>query len=352
MPLKLVQARNSKTKNLYIRGTYLGVAVDKSCRTDRRSVAQSILKRIQVGIERGEYPPREAAPRPNEPAFLSAALTYMEAGRRRRYVAKLIKHFGETPLSEIDQAAVDRAAIDLYPGVVPATRNTCVYIPMSAILRHAGIKLILQRPKGYKGRTVTDWLTPPDAFSIIKAAERFDAELATLLLFLLYTGVRLGAALNLQRVDVRPHESSAWVRHQKGQPASDVRLRDDLSDALERHLRGHNHERVFRFHQGGHLKHQLLRAKLGYLGLPCPARRPRKWRPPTYRLKWVNYHSFRHTWATRMRQAGSDVQGLIATGNWRDPRSAARYAHAVARDEWSRVDRLPSMGNRRGVGGQ
>src|SRR6516165_10384475 len=109
---------------------------------------------------------------------------------------------------------------------------------MSAILRHAGIKLILQRPKGYKGRTVTDWLTPPDAFSIIKAAERFDAELATLLLFLLYTGVRLGAALNLQRVDVRPHESSAWVRHQKGQPASDVRLRDDLSDALERHLRG------------------------------------------------------------------------------------------------------------------
>jgi hypothetical protein len=31
------------------------------------------------------------------------------------------------------------------------------------------------------------------------------------------------------------------------------------------------------------------------------------------------------------RQAGADVQGLVATGNWRDPRSAARYAHANAR---------------------
>jgi integrase len=350
MPLKLVQARNAKTKNLYIRGTYLGIAVDKSCRTNRRPVAQSILKRIQGEIERGEYPPREAAPRANEPTFLSAALAYMEAGRRRRYAAKLIKHFGETPLSEIDQGAIDRAAIELYPGVMPATRNTCVYTPMSAILRHAGVELKLRRPKGAKGRVITDWLRPPDAFGIIAAAEQFDPELAALLMFLLYTGVRLGAALDLRRTDVRLSESAAWVRHQKGQPASDVRLRDDLREALARQLRSHNHERVFRFHQGGHLKHQLLRAKLGYLGIPCPGRRPKKWKPPQYRLAWVNYHSFRHTWATWMRQAGTDLQGLVATGNWRDLRSAARYAHAVAREEWSRVDQLPGVGNLRGMG--
>jgi hypothetical protein len=49
-----------------------------------------------------------------------------------------------------------------------------------------------------------------------------------------------------------------------------------------------------------------------------------------------------------MRRAGTDVQGLVATGNWRDQRSAARYAHAVSRDEWSRVDQLPSMGKTRG----
>jgi integrase len=346
MPLKLISARKAKTKSIFIRGTYLGIGVDKSSRTNKRSVALKILKQIEAAIERGEYP--EAAPhRGQKLTFVMAAVAYLEAGRRRRYIAALIKHFGETPISDIDQAAIDEAALTLHPDVTPATRNTCVYTPMSAILHHAGIELKLRRPKGSEGRVVTDWLRPPDAFGIITAAERFDAELAVLLAFLLYTGVRLGAALNLRREDVRLADSAAWVRHQKGQPASDVRLRDDLRDALARHLRSHNHERVFRFHQGGHLKHQLMRARLGYLGLPCPARRAPGWRPPPNRLAWVNFHSFRHTWATWMRRAGTDVQGLVATGNWRDMKSAARYAHAVAREEWSRVDLLPSRGNTR-----
>jgi integrase len=243
-----------------------------------------------------------------------------------------------------DDALAERTSLH------PATRNTCVYTPMSAILHHAGVEIKLRRPKGSEGRVVTDWLRPPDAFGIITAAESFDVELAVLLMLLLYTGIRLGAALNLQRNDIRISDSVAWVKHEKGQPASDVRLRDDLRDALARHLHSHNHERVFRFHQGGHLKYQLVRAKLGYLGLSCPARRPKRWHPPPNRLAWTNFHSFRHTWATWMRQAGTDVQGLVATGNWRSMKSAARYAHAVAREEWSRVDLLPSRGKTREMG--
>lgn len=350
MPLKVVPSRNAKTKNLYIRGTYLGVSVDKSSGTDRGPVARAMLKRLEGQIERGEYPPKEAAVDREQPTFLSAAIAYMETGHRRKYVAKLIKHFKATPLIEIDQGAIDAAAITIHPNAGPATRNACVYTPVSAIMHHAGVEIKLKRPKGGKGRVVTDWLTEDDAFGIIAAAERFDTEYATLLKFLLYTGVRLGAALNLQREDVRLSESRAWVRHQKGQPACDVRLRDDVRDALADHLGDANKmvtRRVFRFQQGGNLKHKLMRAKLGYLGIACPARRPTGWLAPPHRLAWVNHHSFRHTWATWMRRAGTDVQGLIATGNWRDARSAGRYAHAVARDEWSRVDQLPSADKRR-----
>lgn len=349
MPLKIVWSRKSKTTNAYIRGSYLGVAVDKSCRTDRRPVARAELKRLEKAIERGEYPPKEAPPRSEQLTFLSAAVAYMESGHRRRYVARLIKHFGATPLTEIDQGAVEAAAVAIHPHAGPGTRNACVFTPVSAIMRLAGVKIDLKRPKGGKGRVVTDWLIPEDAFGIIMAAEAFDRELALLLTFLLYTGVRLGAALNLQREDVRLEDHAAWVRHQKGQPATDVRLRDDLRDALAKHLKAHGERRVFRFHQGGHLKHQLVRAKLAYLGLPCPVRRPKGWRAPPYRLAWANFHSFRHTWANWMRKVGLDVQGLVATGNWRDPRSAARYVHAVAREEWKAVDQLPSMGKRRGV---
>src|SRR5437588_12433531 len=100
MPLKIIPLRNKKTKNLYVRGSYLGIAVDKSCGTDRRSVARAQLKKLTEAIERGEYPSREAPPRSeqSEPTFLSAAIRYLETGHRRRYVARLIKYFGETPL--------------------------------------------------------------------------------------------------------------------------------------------------------------------------------------------------------------------------------------------------------------
>jgi hypothetical protein len=35
------------------------------------------------------------------------------------------------------------------------------------------------------------------------------------------------------------------------------------------------------------------------------------------------------------------MQGLAETKNWRAPKSAARYAHVVAREERDRVDSLP-----------
>jgi integrase len=115
------------------------------------------------------------------------------------------------------------------------------------------------------------------------------------------------------------------------------------------YLKGHTGERLFKFNDGGHFKHLLLRAKLKVCGLPCPKRRPVGWKVPEYRLAFVGFHTFRHTWATWMRRyGGADVQGLVATGNWRDPRSAMRYAHVVSREEWDRVDSLPSSGKERG----
>ena len=344
---KLVPPRAGKSPNWRIRGSYMRIYVDKSSGTHQRSVARAKLIELKGQIERGEYPPREREVQPNEPTFLTAAVNYLEAGRRPRYIARLVRYFGEKPLSEIDQAAIDKAAAVLHPNTTPATRNTSVYSPVSAVLHFNGIDIKLRRPKGAKGRVITDYLTPQDAFAIIEAAERIDAELALLLKFLLYTGVRLGEALALTWDNVNLKERSARIRQSKNEDPRELLLRDDLSDALKDHAKSNG--RVFRFHQGGWLKELLLRAKLAACGLPPPARskKGQKRRLPAYRLSWTNFHSFRHTWASWMRRyGGADLQGLVATGNWRDLRSAGRYAHAVARDEWKRVANLPALKSR------
>lgn len=349
MPLKLVPPRQGKSPNFTVRGTYLGVTVDRTTGTHRRGLARQQLRAIERSIERSEY---NAKPAPAGPTFLSAALTYLKlrrpAKKYARAVGRLAAHFGETPIADIDQQAIDAAALALYPNVTAATRNGYVYTPVSAVLHAAGDERKIKRPPGAKGRVVTDHLNPPDAFPIIAAAYEIKYAFGLFLKFLLYTGCRISEVLAIRRrEDLRLSECRAWIPTSKNEDPREVVLRDDLAAELAAYVGDELNGRLFPFHQGGHLKHLLMRAKLKVLGLPCPARRPTGWRAPPNRLAWVNFHTFCHTWATWMRRYGGlDLQGLVATGRWRDARSAARYAHVEARAEWDRVERLPGAGGK------
>jgi integrase len=342
MPLKVVPPRAGKTPNYSIRGKYLGVAVDRSAGTPKEAIAKRQLKKLEDAIERGDYP--EKPKQPNAPTFLSAAVAYMKAGRPRRYVGRLIEHFKDTPLTEIDQDAINEAAVTLYPNVTPATRNGCVYTPVSAILHHAGVEITVKRPKGYKGKSVTRFLLPPDAFAIISAATAIDEEMGRLLTFLLYTGCRIGEALALHWETISVERCEAYIETSKNDDPRTVRM---TADALAALGPVKTSGRVFRFHQGGHRNFLFLNAKVTACGLP-PVARPKpgeKQIVPPYRLDWVTFHTWCHTWATWMRRfGGADLQGLVATGRWRDPRSAARYAHVVSHEEWDRVEMMPTMG--------
>jgi integrase len=342
MPLKVHPPRAGKTPNYSIRGTYLGVAVERSTGTPKKAIAEQQRKRLEEQIERGEYPPKPA--QPDAPTFLSAAVAYMKAGRSRRYVGKLIEHFKETPLPDIDQAAIDTAAVEIYPNVTPATRNVAVYTPVGAILHLAGVEITVKRPKGHKGKVVTRFLLPPDAFSVIDAAAVVDEELGRLLTFLLYTGCRIGEALALKWENISIERREAYIETSKNDDPRTVKLTEDAIASLGPVKPS---GRVFRFRQGGHRNFLFLNVKVTACGLP-PVQRPKRRQKqvvPEHRLSWVTFHTFCHTWATWMRRyGGADLQGLVATNRWRDPRSAARYAHVVAHEEWDRVDLLPSRG--------
>lgn len=189
MPLRLVPPRDGKSTNWTIRGTHLGTTIDRTAGTSQRKLAARVLTKLKLDIEAGRLAPAGA------PTFASATLAYVKAGHSKRFLSQLAEHFATTPLTGLDQAAIDQAAAALYPDARPATRNRQVYTPVSAILRHAGVAIVIRRPKGAQGTPRTAWLDPPQAFALMAASVAVGPTFGALVKFLTYTGARLGEAL-------------------------------------------------------------------------------------------------------------------------------------------------------------
>lgn len=328
MPLKLRAPRPGKTPFYTIRGTYLGIRVEESAGTGRRSLAEQLRRAKERDIERG------AVARPGEATFASAAINYMNAGGARQYLTPLLHHFGETALSAINQAAIDSAAGALYPDAGAPTRNRQVYTPVSAILKRAGIETKVRRPKGWRGQRLTTWLSREQAFAIFAAAAKIDApadtrvEFAALLRVLCYTGMRLGDALGAvcNHVDLKARTLLLPIT-KNGKPRMAYLPRAAVK-ALRTLPRGLDRtDRVFRFHDGGRLRDMFAEA-CAIAGVTLPRR--------------VAFHVFCHTYATWMRQHGGlDTFDLTKTDRWSDPSSADRYSHVVVSEIAKRAELLP-----------
>jgi integrase len=342
MPLKLFPPRPGKTPYWSVRGTYLGQYVDRSTKATRRPIAQKFLAKSQREIEQGTFS------LPSEATFLSAAVAYMQAGGDRRPIKRLLEHFGDRPLRQVDQSAIDAAALTLFPNHSAATRNREVYTPVSAILKHAGREFKIKRPKGSRGRVIRRWLWPEQAWKIIDAAYQLDSELALLCVMLLFGGLRISEQLTMLCDDVRLDEAFAFVPDSKNGEPQPVHLTPYMIDELRSHPRGLNRsgERLFRFHKGGGLDFKLIQACAIASGIEPPKRvkRGSKWpKMPPYEFDWVTWHTFRRTYATWMRRYGGlDDKDLVDTHRWNSIESASRYAQTVVREAALRADMLPT----------
>lgn len=328
MPIKLIPPRKGKTPYWYGKGTYLGVTVDRSTKAVRKSVAAKVVAKWEREIEGDTFAVK------GEPTFLSAAVSYANAGgERRRGISRLNAHFGERLLREITQDVIAAAAHELFPNATAATRNREVYTPVSAILKHAGVKFELRRPKGSRGRVLIGWLWPEEAERLFAAADKEDAEFGLLCRFLCYTGLRLSEGLRRFTVDgLRLSEGFAFIPKTKNGNPRPVHLPPHIVAALANHPRGLDRpgETVFRFHKGGRL-YDMLRAAATEAKVALPEREA--------------FHLFRHTYGTWMRRYGGlDARGLVGTGAWDSEQSASRYAHTVASEDAQRADRLPVGG--------
>jgi integrase len=342
MPIKLLPPRPGKTPYYAGRGKHLGVYIDRSTKARRRDLALKIIRKWEREIELDEFA------LPGEPTFVSAAISYMNAGGERRPLIPLLKYFEHKPLKQIDQTAIDAAATSLRPRATAATRNREIYTPISAVLKHAGCDFKIIRPKGWRGRIVRRWLWPEQAWRVIGGAYEVDTELGILCVMLLHGGLRISEQLAMRCDDVRITESFGFVPDSKNGEPQPVHLTPTMIAALKNHPRGLGRpgERLFRFHKGGGLDFKLIQATAIASDIEPPRRvkRGSKWpKLPPYEFDWVTWHTFRRTYATWMRRYGDlDDKDLVDTHRWKTIESASRYAQTVVREAARRADLLPT----------
>ena len=328
--------RRKRDKNWRIRGTLFKRKLEESTETSDRLQAEILLNARVAEITRQHIQGTVLGRRP-APTFAEAVLTYIESGGERRFLSPLLEIFGERPIDEILQDDIDDAARRLLPGRAPATLNRQIYAPMSAVLKAAGVHTKIRRRK--EGERAPRWLTPSEAKRLVDAC---NPSLRPLVIFLLYTGARVGEALWLDWscVDLRQGHVT-FPKTKNGAPRG-LPLHPEALAALA--SLPHRSGEVFRRPDG------------------LPYTRPREgddadtsagsriacaFKGACRRAKIVNFrpHDCRHTWATWHYQKHRDLLALKEAGGWKSERIVARYAHINREHLRAEIDALPGLGS-------
>ncbi len=331
MPLRVV--RRPKSPLFYVRGTIAGVRVEESTRTSDRKLADQYRAKREAEIYRGDlYGGRVSR------TFAEAVLSYLEArdAPSPRFLVKVLKHFDTTPLARIDQAAIEAGARKIYPNAKPATRNRQFFSPTVTVLNHAARRgwcapILVERPK-FKNAVVR-WITPAEADKLFDACA---PHLRPLVVFLVYTGARVGEALWLDWRDVDLSRSHVGFPATKNGDARGVPLHPRV--VVELANLPHREGCVFRRDdgqayaplKGGDDTSAGTRIKTAFKAA-CARAGIDRFRP----------HDCRHTFATWHYQQNRNLIALMKVGGWKSEKMVLRYAHMNVGDLAGTIRRLP-----------
>jgi integrase len=341
--LKLI--RRPKSPYWIARGSVRGVRYEESSqiiddgRASKRRAEEWRAKREAEIIEQAIHG------RGVSETFAGAVVSYLEGGGSKRFIEPILNHFGATPLMRIDQDAIDQGARKVYPNASNATRDRQFYTPVSAIMKHAAKRgwcapFDFERPDKPRGRV--------RSLTIMEANRLIDAcgdHLRPLVIFLLYTGARIGEALWLDWREVDLDRRHVVFVDTKNGDRRGVPLAHRLVTALAN--LPHRDGKVFRRPAG-----------LPYAPLDpsnpgdtsAGGRIKKAFRGAVRRagLADLHPHDMRHTWATWHYAQHRDPNALMALGGWKTPSMVFRYAHVNVDQFQASIDALPTAGGELG----
>lgn len=180
----------------YATGTVAGRRIRQSLGTGDRDRAQEACAALEARLWKGRLYGAEAVV-----TFEDAALSYMEDGGERRFMAPLLRHFAGRALRTITPKDIRDAARALLPHAAPATRNRQIIAPARAAINHAAQQGWCQAIRVRQFRTEkpsrvavsAEWVA---AFRATALARRLPY-LAAIARFMFETGCRLGEATAL-----------------------------------------------------------------------------------------------------------------------------------------------------------
>lgn len=358
MPLRV--SRRPDTGTLWITGTVrpagaqTGVRIRRRAGSDREAEAREEAVALEREILRASWHGPRAAVR----SFATAVRSYIEHEPRSDAtldtIARMVRHWGEKPLDQIGQEAVDEArAILLRPGAKPATVRRNLITPLRAVLNHAARRgwcsvPAFDLPAEPKGRTA--FLLPHQVEALIAAAA---PHLRPLLTFMIGTGCRVSEALGLSwsEVDLQGARVLLWEGETKGGDRRVVQLLPAAVAALAN--LPHRTGRVFldrrrRPYGGGDGEGRLaLRAAwttaAKKAGLPgTTKKRPRPDRESLVEVFKPEHtpHVLRHTWASWHYAIHKDLLLLKHDGGWSTTALVERYAHLIPAGQEAAIQRV------------
>jgi integrase len=323
MPLKLFRRKDKdgkETGNYIIRGTIAGVSVYESTGLGNRKAAEIVRAKLE-----NELIQRASLGKSARLTFAEAALTYLESGGEARFLPPLLLHFGESArLSEIDNDAVNKAAMAILPTAAPATINRQIIAPISAIYNLAADDGHVS-PRRFRRRKEPQgkirWLTPEEAESLLECCE---PHLLPIVAFLLGTGCRTSEALGLMTENLHLDTQQALIPHSKNGEIKMVEF-PTRTKRLIAAAGVPEAGRVFRTPKG--LPYKLQTGSGGQI-----ERAFSKARIAAKLGEDVTPHTLRHTFATWHYATNTDLLLLMTRGGWKKPDMALRYAKLAPSD--------------------
>lgn len=312
----------------WINFSYKGKQVRHSTETDDKKLAEKIHHKVMTEVIEGKYFDRQ--PRENI-IFEELMQRYMREHSSKNKTPKshvrdkslskhLLDRFKGFLLTDITPRAISEYKFNrLEEGAAPKTvLNELILLGHAFTLATGEWELVNENPvkkvrKPTINNAVDRWLTLEEEAKLLAVSPQW---LQEIILFAVNTGLRQSEILDLQWSHVDLFRRTLYISEQKNKEKDTLPLNERALDVLKQRTRVRQlaNNYVFVNTEGNRINtRNLLRAFYS----SCDKAE----------IQNLRFHDLRHTFATRLVQAGVDLYTVQKLGRWKTITMLQRYAH-------------------------